>query len=306
MSTKFVPRLVSKTIKAVEQSEGVGARVRRSIGTIGMRNYTPFLMLDHFKVSPDAGFPDHPHRGQETITYMMKGNVDHEDFTGASGTLGPGDLQFMTAGRGVVHAEMPRVNKDLDGDLQMVEGLQLWVDLPEKLKDTDPRYRDLRKNEIPVIHPSKDVEIKVISGESHGTESVKDLAYTPIWFFDMTVKPGGRVLQQMPKSFNVFLYILSGEVVVQGKTYPAFTNIFFDKEGDGVEVSVSSESKTDAQFAIIGGEILDQKIVQHGPFVSTSREGIMQAFSDYQTGSHGFERAVGWESKIGQRMLKHH
>lgn len=182
------------------------------------------------------------------------------DFTGASGTLGPGDLQFMTAGRGVVHAEMPRVNKDLDGDLQMVEGLQLWVDLPEKLKDTDPRYRDLRKNEIPVIHPSKDVEIKVISGESHGTESVKDLAYTPIWFFDMTVKPGGRVLQQMPKSFNVFLYILSGEVVVQGKTYPAFTNIFSTRKAMVLKFQYLRKAKLMPSLLLLAARFSTRKL----------------------------------------------
>lgn len=304
--SKFVPRLVANTVKAVEQNEGVGARVRRSIGVRAMRNYTPFLLLDHFKVSPEAGFPDHPHRGQETITYMMKGHVDHEDFTGSAGTLGPGDLQFMTAGKGIMHAEMPRIDKNSDGEIEVVEGIQLWVDLPKELKDTDPRYRDLRKAEIPVIHPSKEVEIKVISGESHGTESVKDLAYTPVWYFDMTVQPGGRVIQPMPKGFNVFLYILKGEVIIQGKTYPQFTNVFFSKEGDGVEVSVSSDSEGPAQFALIGGQILDQPIIQHGPFVETSQEKIYKAFTDFQSGSNGFERAVGWESEIGKRMLKNH
>lgn len=305
MSSNFIPRVVSKTIQAIEQAEGVGARVRRSIGVLKMRNFTPFLLLDHFKVSPDAGFPDHPHRGMETITYMLKGHVDHEDFTGSAGTLGPGDLQFMTAGKGIVHAEMPRIDKDEDGNIQMIEGLQLWVDLPKKLKDTEPRYRDLRKAEIPIIHPSKDVEMKIISGESHGTESVKDLAYTPVWYFDVTMKPGGRLIQPMPKNFNVFLYVLSGQVIVNGKTYPQHTNIFFEKEGDGIEVSMSSEDTQDSQFAIIGGEALDQPIFQTGPFVTTSREKIMEAYDDYQSGTNGFEKAVGWASKIGQRMLKH-
>jgi quercetin dioxygenase-like cupin family protein len=106
------PRAIFRAIPAVEQDEGVGARVRRSIGNMTVRNFTPFLMLDHFRIDPSAGFPDHPHRGQETITYVLKGNVDHEDFTGSKGTLGPGDLQFMTAGRGIVHAEMPCIDTE--------------------------------------------------------------------------------------------------------------------------------------------------------------------------------------------------
>lgn len=301
--TNFTPRIVEKTITAIEQAEGVGARVRRSIGTIGILNFTPFLVLDHFKVSPEAGFPDHPHRGQETITYMLKGHVDHEDFTGSAGTLGPGDLQFMTAGKGIVHAEMPRITEE-DGDLDAVEGLQLWVDLPVALKGCPPRYRDLRKAEIPIVNPDPMVEIKVISGESYGIQSVKDLAYTPIWYFDVTVQPGGKVVQPVPLEFNTFLYILDGEVEVLGKTYPQFTNLFFSVEGDGVEVSVPDSALGPAHFAIIAGQKLDQPIVQHGPFVTTSRDEVIQALRDYRGGANGFERAVGWESEIGKRMLK--
>ncbi|VVT45087.1 uncharacterized protein SAPINGB_P000633 [Magnusiomyces paraingens] len=300
----FTPRSILRSSPALEQSEGVGARVRRSIGTSAVRNYTPFLMLDHFKVSPEAGFPDHPHRGQETITYMIKGRIDHEDFTGSAGTLGPGDLQFMTAGRGIVHAEMPRIDKDEDGNIEVVEGLQLWVDLPKELKNCEPRYRDLRAKEIPIAKPSDKVEIKVISGESYGVDSVKDLAYTPVWFLDNKVHPGGKVEQPLPIGFNAFLYILEGEVMVNGQRFKQFTNVFFNDDGTGVEVRVSDTASGPARFAIIAGAKLDQPIVQHGPFVETSREKIMHAFFDYQTGSNGFERAVGWESEIGKRMLR--
>ncbi len=183
-----VPRQIKQAFLAIEQSEGAGARVRRSIGTHNLRNFSPFLMLDHFSVSPGAGFPDHPHRGQETITYLMKGGVDHEDFAGNKGTLESGDLQFMTAGRGIVHAEMPRQNADGSANV----GMQLWVDLPEKLKSCEPRYRDLRAAEIPTINVDDgNVTIKIISGQSHGTDSVQELAYTPVWIFDITIKPGG-------------------------------------------------------------------------------------------------------------------
>lgn len=300
---KFIPRSISKVVSALEQAEGVGARVRRSIGTRAVRNFTPFLMLDHFKVSPDAGFPDHPHRGQETITYMLKGRFDHEDFTGAKGTLEPGDLQFMTAGRGIVHAEMPRIDKEQDGSITMVEGLQLWVDLPVELKNVEPRYRDLRAKEIPTASPNDKVKIKVISGESYGVESVRDLAYTPVWMLDLTVQPGGEIKQKIPEGFNVFLYIMRGTISIEGTKYHNHTSVFFNSDkGDGVEVSVPEDVSEEARFAIIAGKILDQPIVQHGPFVETSEDRIIQAFMDYKTNSNGFERAEGWDSEIGKRM----
>lgn len=301
---QFTPRTVAKADPAIEQEEGMGARVRRSIGTRSMRNFTPFLMLDHFNVSPEAGFPDHPHRGQETITYLVKGHIDHEDFTGSSGTLGPGDLQFMTAGRGVVHAEMPRIDKDEDGSISTVEGLQLWVDLPKELKQCEPRYRDLRAKEIPIAKPDDKITVKVISGTSYGVDSVRDLAYTPVWMLDVTAEPGAHFKQSIPAGFNSFLYIMKGSVHIAGKKYDQYTNVFFNLEGDGIELSIAEGSSTEpAQFILVAGQVLDQEIVQHGPFVETSKEKIMQAFKDYQGSINGFERAKGWGSKIGKRML---
>ena len=168
-----VPRAIRKAFLAVEQSEGVGARVRRSIGTPQLRNFSPFLMLDHFTSSPGSGFPDHPHRGQETITYMLQGAFDHEDFVGNAGIIEAGDLQFMTAGKGIMHSEMPRQSPDGTPTV----GMQLWVDLPQKLKKCEPRYRDLRAKEIPNVDIDEGkVHIKIISGQSHGVDSVKELA----------------------------------------------------------------------------------------------------------------------------------
>ncbi|VVT54668.1 uncharacterized protein SAPINGB_P004191 [Magnusiomyces paraingens] len=302
-STKDTPRSIFKVVPAREQSEGVGARVRRSIGgSSTISNFTPFLMLDHFKVSPDAGFPDHPHRGQETITYMIKGHVDHEDFTGSSGTLGPGDLQFMTAGKGIVHAEMPRIDKAVDGNIKHVEGLQLWVDLPQKLKMCKPRYRDLRAVEIPIVKPDDKVTIKVISGESYGVDSIKNLAYTPVWFLDCTIAPGGMVDQTLPEKFNAFVYVLEGEVTVLNRKVKAHHTVFLNTDGDRVNVCVKDNAGTQARVAIIAGEPLTQPIVQRGPFVETSAKRVTKAFDDYVSGTNGFERAVGWESRIGKRI----
>ena len=303
-SNMSVPRAIRKAFLATEQSEGAGARVRRSIGTPQLRNFSPFLMLDHFSVSPGAGFPDHPHRGQETITYLLKGGVDHEDFAGNAGTIETGDLQFMTAGKGIMHAEMPRQNPDGSANV----GMQLWVDLPEKLKNCEPRYRDLRAKEIPTINIDDDkVTVKIISGRSHGTDSVKDLAYTPVWLFDITIKPGGQISQELPEGWNAFAYTLAGSTAFgAGKdetTVGQYHNVVFEQKGDSIHASVSADAKQDGQFILVAGLPLDQKVVQYGPFVTTSQDAVYQALMDFQSHSNGFERAKGWQSEIGKSMV---
>ena len=298
------PRQIQKAFLAVEQSEGAGARVRRSIGTPELRNFSPFLMLDHFSVSLGAGFPDHPQRGQETITYLLNGAPDHQEFAGNRGVLEAGDLQFMTAGRGIVHAEMPKQSEDGSPNV----GMQLWVDLPEKLKMCEPRYRDLRAKEIPTITIDQGkVTIKIISGQSHGTDSVKDLAYTPVWIFDVTIAPGGKLNQPLPAEWNAFAYTLSGSTSFSTgsdkATVGQYHNVVFKSEGDSVSAEVDANAKEDGQFLLVAGQPLDQKVVQYGPFVTTSHDGIYQAMLDYQSHQNGFERAKGWESSIGKSMV---
>lgn len=244
-----VPRAIRKAFHAIEQSEGAGARVRRSIGTPQLRNFSPFLMLDHFTIKPGAGFPDHPHRGQETITYLLEGAVDHEDFAGNAGTIEAGDLQFMTAGKGIMHAEMPRQNADGSANV----GMQLWVDLPEKLKKCEPRYRDLRASEIPNIDiDDGKVHIKVISGQSHGVDSVKELAYTPVWIMDVEIKPGGKITQNLPEGWNAFAYTLSGATsfgVGSDKTLVhQYHNVVFEQEGDEVYAEVDEGANENGRF----------------------------------------------------------
>ncbi|KAI9831916.1 MAG: hypothetical protein M1819_004638 [Sarea resinae] len=297
-----IPRAIRQAFLAVEQAEGVGARVRRSIGTARLRNFSPFLMLDHFTVNPPAGFPDHPHRGQETITYLLQGAVDHEDFAGNKGTIFAGDLQFMTAGRGIMHAEMPVRNKDGLSNI----GLQLWVDLPQKLKKCEPRYRDLRGSEIPQLETDDGkVKIKVISGQSQGVDSVRDLAYTPVWILDFTVKPGGKVSQNLPAGWNAFAYTLEGTTTFgSGKDETSvgqYHNVVFEQKGDSVEAAVSPDAKEGSRFVIIAGLPLDQKVVQYGPFVLNTQEEVYQAMLDYNSHMNGFERARDWRSGIGGR-----
>lgn len=301
-----VPRAIQKSYLAREQAEGAGATVRRSIGVPQLRNFTPFLMLDHFNITPGAGFPDHPHRGQETITYLLEGGVEHEDFAGNKGRLNPGDLQFMTAGRGIVHAEMPAQNEERN------VGMQLWVDLPKHLKMCEPRYRDLRASEIPkVTADDGKVEIKVISGKSQGVDSVKDLAYTPVWLLDILIRPGGKLEQDLPANWNSFAYVLEGVVDFSNgskkpETIVKYHNVVFEQKGDSVTMSVEEGASESARIILVAGQPLDQAVVQYGPFVTTSREEVVQAMMDYQTSTNGFERAADWKSEIGKTMGRVH
>lgn len=286
-------RSIAKYFIAIEMEEGVGAVVRRSIGTIKQRNFSPFLLLDHFTVSHPSGFPDHPHHGQETITYMQQGMLAHEDFTGSKGILYPGDLQFMTAGKGAMHAEMPVLMENGDAAI----GMQLWVDLPEDLKNAEPRYRDLKKNDIPIAKPNDHLEVKVISGQSYGIESVKELAYTPVDYYQFNSdKKGTPFEQKVPPEFNVFLYITKGSVKIGDKSFPQYSTLFFNVDGNTIGGTVDADG--DTEFFIIGGLILDQPILQHGPFVETNRERLMEVFQNYQNGTNGFEKAIGWKSSI--------
>lgn len=257
--------------------------------------------------------PPSPHRGQETITYLLTGGVDHEDFAGHKGTIEAGDLQFMTAGKGIVHAEMPRQNPDGSANV----GLQLWVDLPRHLKACEPRYRDLRAKEIPsVTVDDGKVTVKVISGQSHGVDSVKDLAYTPVWILDVKVKPGGKIAQPLPEGWNAFAYVLEGADVKfrsgggkdedddgEARTAAQYHNVVFEPQGDAVLASVDEAAARPGRFVLVAGTPLDQKVVQYGPFVVNSMEEVQKAMFDYQTHSNGFERARDWQSEIGKSMM---
>lgn len=290
-------RSIKTVVPALEQAEGVGARVRRSIGTMKVRNFSPFLMFDHFASNGKGGFPEHPHLGQETITLMLKGAFAHEDFTGSKGVLRENDLQFMTAGRGTVHSEMPVIHPD--GSYNV--GLQLWVDLPEKLKEVEPRYRDLKEWEVPeVVQQDGKLKVRVISGKSYGVESRKELAYTPVHYYHYQLKPGAHFRQEVPKDFNFFLYVVNGKkLTLQNNTVVnQYENVFFNTDGNTIEGQLPENAGEDAEFVLVGGQILHQNVVQHGPFVATNRERIIKAFTDYQTMSNGFERLRTWDSLI--------
>eukprot|EP01125_Pyxidicula_operculata_P015730 TRINITY_DN5365_c0_g1_i1.p1 TRINITY_DN5365_c0_g1~~TRINITY_DN5365_c0_g1_i1.p1 ORF type:complete len:327 (-),score=59.58 TRINITY_DN5365_c0_g1_i1:96-1076(-) len=282
-------REVVKKIESREQSEGAGARVRRSIGRRELPNFDPFLMLDEFMVKKPAGFPDHPHRGFETVTYMLSGSFKHEDFCGHAGVINPGDLQWMTAGKGIVHSEIPM------GDAPS-HGLQLWVNLKSTNKMVAPKYQELLGKDIPKVEKDG-VHVTVIAGSSMGIDSPV-YTLTPTLYLDFTMQPNSSLDQEIPEGFNAFFYTLEGTAYYGAKETecgPHFTLVL--SQGNRVQVKTKGEK---ARFVLIGGQPLNEPVVQHGPFVMNTQEEIQKAFLDFYTGQNGFERAKSWQSEAEQ------
>ncbi|KAF9128036.1 hypothetical protein BGW39_005377 [Mortierella sp. 14UC] len=304
-------RTITRSILSAQQPEGRGALVRRSIGRPELRSHDPFLMLDEFLVDKNGGFPDHPHRGFETVTYMLEGRFQHEDFAGHSGVIGPGDVQWMTAGRGIVHSEMPVFpageEEDKGGEkaLTKAHGLQLWINLPKEHKMCDPQYQELLDGEIPRATPQEGVVIKVIAGESHGVKS-EVYTRTPTMFLDISMEPNKVVEQHLPFEFTGFIYMLSGKTYLGDSTD---TNTQFIGEAhhtltfsdsNGVQDHLRVETKDEpARFVLIAGQPLNEPIVQHGPFVMNTHEEIYETFFDFRNAVNGFERANQWRSTAG-------
>ncbi|KAI1314445.1 hypothetical protein EDD11_002189 [Mortierella claussenii] len=286
-----VSRSIVKAVLSREQAEGVGARVRRSIGRPELRNHDPFLMLDEFDVDKNGGFPDHPHRGFETVTYMLEGQFQHEDFAGHKGTIGPGDLQWMTAGRGIVHSEMPVKSQT------RAHGLQLWINLPKEHKMCEPQYQELLDGQIPRATPQEGVVVKVIAGESHGVQS-KVYTRTPTMYLDFKMDKGKTVEQSIPSTFTGFVYMLKGTIYIGDKEFKGEAHHTLTLSEDGAETVKIATKDQDAHFVLIAGEPLKEPIVQHGPFVMNTKEEIYRTFMDYQSGKNGFERARHWHSTI--------
>jgi len=287
-------RSVAKVVLSKWQSEGRGARVRRSIGRQELRNLDPFLLLDEFEGSgkDGGGFPDHPHRGFETVSYLLEGEFTHEDFAGNHGVLRPGDLQWMTAGRGIVHSEMPGWEK--------TRGLQLWVNLAREYKMVEPSYQELLASEIPSAATSG-VTVKVIAGSSMGIKSPVRTR-TPTFYLDFKFLPGSNFTQDVPADWTCFAYILAGKFRFGGgEVVEAHNTVLFDTDGDGVEMEETGHSDSEGHLVLIAGRPIGEKVVQHGPFVMNTRQEIEQAFEDYQLGKNGFEKIKTWKSIEGNK-----
>jgi redox-sensitive bicupin YhaK (pirin superfamily) len=273
-----------------------------------LRNLSPFMMLDHFaaRVSDASSIPDHPHRGQEIISYVISGAIDHEDCLGNRGTIGPGSVQVMTAGRGIMHAEHART-ADLERDSSdTIEALQLWIDLPQHIRYMAPQYRDVASKDIPVVTVDDGrVSVRIIAGESHGMAApLGDLTHTPISYFYISVKPGGRIRQVLPLRWNAILYVLQGEIfLARGPRIKTFHVAEFQRDGDHIEVFVPGNGN-EARFVLLAGMPLEQITVHYGPFVVSTQDEVQQAILDFRTGRNGFERALTWESNISKRLSR--
>ncbi|MCZ8156329.1 MAG: pirin family protein [Leptospira sp.] len=265
----------------ISATDGAGVKLRRMIGTDEIPNLDPFLMLDEFKSdSPEdyvAGFPDHPHRGFETVTYLLEGVMEHNDSKGNRGILETGGVQWMTAGRGIVHSEMP---KQKDG---MLRGYQLWVNLPAKQKMIEPGYFDVFRKDWARSEFGKSY-IDVLTGKINGSIGPA-VSKTPMLYAHFYIQPNDTISIPVAENWNGFTHVAEGEVEIGKEILKSgFIGIF----GQGTIITISNPSATKlAEGILILGEPIGEQVVQYGPFVMNTKEEIMQAFSDYQSGNFG-------------------
>lgn len=271
-------RAIERTFKAMPTSDGAGVKLNRVIGRPGLPDLDPFLLLDEFRSEDGAdyiaGFPDHPHRGFETVTYMLAGRMRHGDNKGNVGLLGPGSVQWMTAGRGIVHSEMPEQE---DG---LMQGFQLWVNLPAKDKMTAPRYQDIDPKDIPSLDLDGGVRVKVIAGEVNGTLGAVDTGVTEPTYLDVVLPAGASFAHPVNLGHNAFVYVYDGSVSV-GDQKLTKTELGVLSDGENIEVVAGDAG---AKVLIVAGKPLGEPVARHGPFVMNTMAEIRQAAEDYMAG----------------------
>lgn len=278
-------RSIKTIVNSKETLEGEGVLVHRAFPTGALRDLDPFLLLDEmgprdFAPGELKGIPDHPHRGFETVTYLLDGHFEHRDSRGHAGRLSPGDVQWMTAGAGVVHSEMPA--RDFAQAGGRLHGFQLWVNLPRQDKMMEPRYQEVPSSQIPVAE-EKNIKVRVIAGKSLGKQAVIDTRI-PIMYLHVMLKQGARFEQEVPADYNVFAYVVEGwGVFGGGKKAGRGQVVVFGKDGDSVSVS----AEADLSVLLIGGVPLDEPVARYGPFVMNTPEEIQQAIEDYSQGKMG-------------------
>jgi quercetin 2,3-dioxygenase len=279
------PRAVERVIHGQAVMDGAGVKINRVLTQPLQRRLDPFLMLDNFgsEEASDylAGFPDHPHRGFETVTYMLTGRMRHRDSAGNEGLLENGGVQWMTAGRGVIHSEMPEQEEGL------MEGFQLWLNLPAKDKLMKPWYKDFRAAEIPSFTTPGGAVVRVIAGSSHGVAGAVQRDVTEPLYIDVELPAGATFSQALPASHNAFLYPYRGSVTVDGKAVAERSMAILANEpaADGVTVA----AREPARFILIAGRPLNEPIAQYGPFVMNTQQEIYQAVEDFRAGRLGEE-----------------
>jgi redox-sensitive bicupin YhaK (pirin superfamily) len=273
------PRAVVKVVAGQATSDGAGVRLKRTIGTRGLDHVDPFLLLDEFKSEQGAdylaGFPDHPHRGFETVTYMLAGAMEHRDHKGNHGLLGPGSVQWMTAGRGIIHSEMPRQQEGL------MWGFQLWVNLPARDKMGPPRYQDIAPDRVPEVATDGGGQVRVVAGEALGrTGPVEGVVTRPL-YLDVRLPAGSRFVQPIPPGHSAVAYVYEGAAGFGDQKVEAGHLAVFGP-GDGLEASAEGGP---ARFLLLAAQPLGEPIARLGSFVMNTREELAQAVHDFQSGS---------------------
>lgn len=274
------PRAVERVIAGQPTSDGAGVKLTRLLTQSLQQRLDPFLMLDAFGTdNPQdyiGGFPDHPHRGFETVTYMIAGQMRHRDSAGHEGLLSNGGVQWMTAGSGVIHSELP---EQQDGRM---EGFQLWLNLPAKDKMRAPWYRDIQSAEIPEFTTEAGVKVRLIAGRSHGVEGAMQRDVTEPLYLDLEIPAGAQFTQSLPPSHNAFIYVFRGDLRIGDTPVPVqrMAILANDAGSDGVVLTASAASRV----LLIAGKPLHESIAQYGPFVMNTEAEIHQAMRDYQSG----------------------
>ena len=286
-----VHRPVISVTDSIRTLEGGGFPVRRPFPTRDLMQFDPFLLLDHlgpvtWGPGEGIGAPDHPHRGFETVTYLLSGGFQHKDSAGHAGKLTPGDVQWMTAGSGVVHSEMPSDEFMRDGGV--MHGFQIWVNLPARDKMMKPHYQEIPKTGVPeALSADGKVKVRVIAGAALGKSAVIETR-TPIYFLHFTIQPGGMVEQEIPTGYNALLYLISGELRAGAEQKRVREGQMAQLgDGDTVRLAVAADAAAPADFLLLAGQPLNEPVARYGPFVMNTREEIEQAFRDYQSGRMG-------------------
>ena len=283
-------RSVRRVLPSVETLEGAGFLVHRPFPTSELDHFDPFLLLDEMgpmDLGPGQarGAPDHPHRGFETVTYLLAGRMEHGDSRGNRGKLTPGDVQWMTAGSGVVHSEMPEAEFAARGG--RMHGFQLWVNLPRRDKMMTPRYQEVPAAKIPVGRSADGrATVRVIAGESLGARAVIDTR-TPIAYFDVELEPGAALEQPLGEDFNAFAYVVEGEGLFGPERTAARPHelVLFRNDGEAARLEAPAGSRLRA--LLVAGKPLDEPVARAGPFVMNTRAEVVQAFEDFQAGRLG-------------------
>jgi redox-sensitive bicupin YhaK (pirin superfamily) len=273
-------RTVERRVASIPASDGAGVKLRRSLGASPLARHDPFLMLDEFfSDNPGdylAGFPAHPHRGFETLTYMLDGHMRHEDNHGNTGDLAPGDVQWMSAARGIVHSEMPQQTEG------RMRGFQLWINLPAREKMRPAAYRDIRAREIPVAREPDGCRVKVIAGALGDVSGPLRGGSTDLHFFDVGLPPGRVAKLPVPARYNAFVYVYEGETAVgEAESVPQRTAALLC-DGDTVALTAGPQG---ACALVLAARPIGEPVVQYGPFVMNTREEIEQAVRDYDSGA---------------------